>query len=132
MTFKGWNSPRSFSPCIQIIFVTFRSMMYNSLFAHPKASHTVLSCMSKYAKKKCDTSFFVLQWVNFHTYNLIGQGFSTFFICMPSGNNFCNLRSLDTIICIALCYENHTLELFAYSLGLKYTKLRTPVIGHLT
>ena len=53
--------------------------------------------------------------------------------CVPPGYNFLNPCTPNIIFCIPLCYNFHTLELFAYPLelftyplGLKYPRLRNP------
>ena len=74
----------------------------------------------------------------------LDQGFSKFFICVPLlhtlktfsiplGYTFPNLCTPIIIICIPLCYNLHTLELFAHPLelfacplGLNYSRFRNP------
>ena len=48
--------------------------------------------------------------------------------CVPSDNNFPYPRIPNIIICIPLCYNLQTLELFTYPLGLKYPRLRNPAL----
>ena len=57
-------------------------------------------------------------------------------LCVPPGYNFLNPCTPNIIFCIPLCYNFHTLELFAYPLelftyplGLKYPRLRNPGVN---
>ena len=58
--------------------------------------------------------------------------------CVPPGYTFPNPCTPNIIFCIPIYYNFHTLEffaypmeLFAYPLGLKYPRLRTPVLAYL-